>query len=48
VNHEIRIGQYFSADIVNGGMLLLDSRRVQLAKLKALNASMSTASVPSL
>src|SRR5687768_11445432 len=38
VNHEIRIGQYFFADIVNEGVLLLDSRRVQLAKPKALNA----------
>jgi predicted nucleotidyltransferase/HEPN domain-containing protein len=39
VNHEIRIGQYFFADIVNEGVLLFDSRRMQLAKPKALNAS---------
>jgi predicted nucleotidyltransferase/HEPN domain-containing protein len=38
VNHEIRIGQYFFADIVNEGVLLFDSRRVQLARPKALNA----------
>ena len=38
VNHEIRIGQYFFADIVNEGVLLFDSRRLQLAKPKALNA----------
>ncbi len=38
VNHEIRIGQYFFSDIVNEGVLLFDSRRVQLAKPKALNA----------
>jgi predicted nucleotidyltransferase/HEPN domain-containing protein len=38
VNHEIRIGQYFFADIVNEGVLLFDSRRARLAKPKALNA----------
>jgi len=39
VNQEIRTGQYFFADIVNEGVLLFDSRRVQLARPKALNAS---------
>jgi len=38
LNHEIRIGQYFFADIVNEGVLLYDSRKFQLAKPKALNA----------
>jgi HEPN domain-containing protein len=38
VNHEIRIGQYFFGDIVNEGVLLFNSRRMQLAKPKALNA----------
>jgi len=38
VNQEIRTGQYFFADIVNEGVLLFNSRRVQLAKPKALNA----------
>lgn len=38
LNHEIRIGQYFFADIVNEGVLLHDSRRYILAKPKALNA----------
>ena len=38
VNHEIRIGQYFFADIANEGVLLFDSRRARLAKPKALNA----------
>jgi uncharacterized protein len=38
VNHEIRIGQYFFADIVNEGVLLFNSRHLQLAKPKALNA----------
>jgi predicted nucleotidyltransferase/HEPN domain-containing protein len=38
LNHEIRIGQYFFADVVNEGVLLYDSRRFALAKPKALNA----------
>jgi uncharacterized protein len=38
LNHEIRMGQYFFADIVNEGVLLFDSHHVQLAKPKALNA----------
>ena len=38
VNQEIRTGQYFFADIVNEGVLLFNSRRVHLAKPKALNA----------
>jgi HEPN domain-containing protein/predicted nucleotidyltransferase len=36
LNHEIRIGQYFYADVANEGILLFDSRRFQLAKPKAL------------
>ncbi|MCK6587309.1 MAG: HEPN domain-containing protein [Polyangiaceae bacterium] len=39
VNQEIRTGQYFFGDIVNEGILLFESRRVQLAKPKALNAA---------
>jgi uncharacterized protein len=35
VNHEIRMGQYFFADVVNEGVLLFNSRHVQLAKPKA-------------
>jgi predicted nucleotidyltransferase/HEPN domain-containing protein len=38
LNHEIRIGQYFFADVVNEGVLLYDSRRFALARPKALNA----------
>ena len=38
VNREIRIGQYFFADIANEGVMLYDSRRFSLAKPKALNA----------
>lgn len=38
LNHEIRIGQFFFADIVNEGVLLYDSRKFQLARPKALNA----------
>ena len=38
VNREIRIGQYFFADIANEGVMLFDSRRFSLAKPKALNA----------
>jgi predicted nucleotidyltransferase/HEPN domain-containing protein len=37
VNREIRIGQYFFADIANEGVLLVDKRRFMLAKPKALN-----------
>ena len=37
VNHEIRVGQYFFADVVNEGILLHDSRRYHLARPKALN-----------
>jgi HEPN domain-containing protein/predicted nucleotidyltransferase len=36
VNQEIRSGQYFFADVVSEGVLLFDSRRVQLARPKAL------------
>jgi predicted nucleotidyltransferase/HEPN domain-containing protein len=36
LNREIRIGQYFYADVANEGILLFDSRRFQLAKPKAL------------
>lgn len=36
LNREIRSGQYFFADILNEGVLLYDSRRVQLAHPKAL------------
>ncbi|HLM76458.1 MAG TPA: HEPN domain-containing protein, partial [Polyangiaceae bacterium] len=36
VNQEIRSGQYFFADVVSEGVLLYDSRRVQLARPKAL------------
>src|SRR5689334_21928549 len=35
INREIRTGQYFFADVVNEGVLLYDSRRVQLARPKA-------------
>ncbi|HEY5956490.1 MAG TPA: HEPN domain-containing protein [Polyangiaceae bacterium] len=38
LNHEIRMGQYFYADVANEGILLFDSRRFQLAKPKALTA----------
>jgi len=38
LNREIRIGQYFFGDIVNEGVLLFDSRRMHIAKPKALNA----------
>jgi predicted nucleotidyltransferase/HEPN domain-containing protein len=36
VNQEIRSGQYFFADVVSEGVLLFDSRHVQLAHPKAL------------
>lgn len=36
VNHEIRLGQYFFADILREGVLLHDSRRYSLASPKAL------------
>ena len=36
VNQEIRSGQYFFADMVSEGVLLFNSRRVQLARPKAL------------
>jgi HEPN domain-containing protein len=36
VNQEIRSGQYFFADVVSEGVLLFDSRHVQLAQPKAL------------
>src|SRR5512147_2494148 len=35
VNHEIRIGQYFFADVANEGIALYDSVRFKLAKPKA-------------
>jgi predicted nucleotidyltransferase/HEPN domain-containing protein len=38
LNHEVRSGQFFFADIVNEGVLLHDSRKFQLARPKALNA----------
>jgi flagellar biosynthesis/type III secretory pathway protein FliH/HEPN domain-containing protein/predicted nucleotidyltransferase len=38
VNHEIRAGQFFYGDIVNDGVLLLGSRRYELAKPKARDA----------
>jgi predicted nucleotidyltransferase/HEPN domain-containing protein len=38
INREIRTGQYFFSDVVNEGVVLFDSRRVMLAKPKALNA----------
>jgi predicted nucleotidyltransferase len=38
INHEIRVGQYFWADVANEGVLLVDKRRYSLAKPKALNA----------
>ena len=37
LNHEIRRGQYFFSDLVNEGVLLVDSRRFTIAKPKALN-----------
>jgi uncharacterized protein len=37
VNREIRIGQYFFADVVNEGVALYDARHVSLARPKALN-----------
>jgi uncharacterized protein len=37
VNREIRVGQYFFADIVNEGVLLYDGRDFTLARPKALN-----------
>jgi HEPN domain-containing protein/predicted nucleotidyltransferase len=36
LNHEIRMGQYFYADVANEGILLYDSGRFKLAKPKAL------------
>ncbi|MFO0572677.1 MAG: HEPN domain-containing protein [Polyangia bacterium] len=39
LNHEIRRGQFFFADVANEGVLLVDKRRYSLAKPKALNAS---------
>ena len=38
INREIRVGQYFWADIANEGVMLFDRRRFSLAKPKALNA----------
>jgi HEPN domain-containing protein/predicted nucleotidyltransferase len=35
MNHEIRSGQYFFADVVREGVLLYDSRRFMLAQAKA-------------
>jgi HEPN domain-containing protein/predicted nucleotidyltransferase len=35
INHEIRSGQYFFADVVREGVLLYDSRRFMLAQAKA-------------
>jgi uncharacterized protein len=37
LNHEIRIGQYFFADIVNEGVSLYNGRHFTLARPKALN-----------
>jgi predicted nucleotidyltransferase len=37
VNREIRIGQYFFADVANEGIALYDARHVALARPKALN-----------
>ncbi len=37
INQEIRVGQYFFADIVNEGVALYDARHVTLARPKALN-----------
>jgi HEPN domain-containing protein len=34
-NHEIRTGQYFYSDVVNEGVVLFDSRRFMLARVKA-------------
>ena len=39
LNHEIRRGQFFFADVANEGVLLVDKRRYSLAKPKALNAA---------
>ncbi|MFO0576141.1 MAG: HEPN domain-containing protein [Polyangia bacterium] len=39
INHEIRRGQFFFADVANEGVLLVDKRRYSLAKPKALNAA---------
>ena len=36
LNHELRLGQYFFIDILREGVLLYNSRRVQLASPKAL------------
>jgi HEPN domain-containing protein len=36
LNREIRSGQYFFADVVSEGVLLFNSRRVQLARPKAI------------
>jgi HEPN domain-containing protein/predicted nucleotidyltransferase len=35
-NHEVRVGQYFYADVVNEGVVLYDSGRFKLARPKAL------------
>ncbi|MGC4070156.1 MAG: HEPN domain-containing protein [Polyangiaceae bacterium] len=37
VNHEIRSGQFFYADIVNDGVLLIGSKKYEFAKPKARN-----------
>jgi uncharacterized protein len=37
LNHEIRVGQYFFADVVNEGVALYDGRHFTLARPKALN-----------
>jgi uncharacterized protein len=37
VNHEVRVGQYFFADVINEGVALYDSRHFTLARPKALN-----------
>lgn len=39
LNHEIRRGQFFFADVANEGVLLVDKRRFSLARPKALSAS---------
>jgi predicted nucleotidyltransferase/HEPN domain-containing protein len=39
INHEIRRGQFFFADVANEGVLLVEKKRFSLAKPKALNAA---------
>ena len=39
LNREIRSGQYFYADVKREGVMLYDSRRVELAQPKALSGT---------